>query len=292
MKIFCFNWNPSQLTFEAALRQAVRSLTLEREFVDLQNTDWQPLDLTELEVFVGHGANRAHAPNFAFEDWWMTDDQNLQHLRNGAIFLKVSSEPLSFRVEKWTSATGTVRYFFAVRDTRGCGLVGSDDAVQQWIQLLTLITTPGVPEEIIAGLYRDSFLWTAIGPGLTLLVALKILCEGYLAAHGGDNLDGWDKLPEVLQRQANTPEKQNLIRKPCWWMNAFRQFPNWENNLMNETKELAKQEGSESEEITAAIANLVEKFKIDGNSPAIDATDSQIVHKAYDACKSLLGGGR
>lgn len=300
MNIFCYNWDPSRFALEYALEQAVHSLMPQREFVDLQEIDWQPTDLTESGVFVGHGADKNHAPNFAFEDWWMTDNQNLQHLRNGTIFLKVSSEPLPFRVEKWRSAVGTVRYFFTVRDARGCGLVGSDEAtVQRWLKLLTLLTTPGVPEEIIAGLYRDSFLWTVIGPDLKLLVALKILCEGYLAAHGGDNLDGWDKLPEVLRNQSNTPEKRDLVRSPCWWMNAFRRCPNWKNNLMNETeelvkktKELAKREGVESEDITAAITNLVEKFKIDGNSPAIDAADPQIVRKAYDECEFLLRGVR
>ncbi len=124
-----------------------------------------------------------------------------------------------------------------------------------------------------------------------LLTSLVIFCQGYLAAHGGVHLDVWDGIPEELRNQVNTPEKQNVVRKPNWWMQAFQQFPNWKDNLMNEVKALAKQKRC-APEMTEAIDNLVAVFEMGGDSPPIDAKDSQIVHKAYDACKSLLGGGR
>lgn len=123
------------------------------------------------------------------------------------------------------------------------------------------------------------------------LAALAILCQGYLAAHGGAHLDGWDEIPQALRNQVNTPEKQDMVRKPSWWMQAFRQSSNWKNNLTNETQALAQQNRCEPE-VTAAINNLVAAFEGGGDSPAVDAADAQIVPKAYAACKSLLGGGR
>lgn len=49
---------------------------------------------------------------------------------------------------------------------------------------------------------------------LTNLIALSILCQGYLAANGGNGLDGWDKLPDELKKKASD-NWSNL--KTNWW---------------------------------------------------------------------------
>ncbi|MFQ6042926.1 MAG: hypothetical protein ACE5PV_18905 [Candidatus Poribacteria bacterium] len=149
------------------------------------------------------------------------------------------------------------------------------------LQRLSLLSPPVSIDDL-----REALEATGV-----LLTSLVIFCQGYLAAHDGAYLDGWDGISGELRNQVNTPEKQEVVRKPNWWMQAFQQSPNWKNNLMNEAKALAKQKRCDPK-VTAAIANLVAVFEMGGDSPPIDAKDSQIVHKAYDACKSLLGGGR
>jgi hypothetical protein len=114
------------------------------------------------------------------------------------------------------------------------------------------------------------------------LTALAVLCQGYLAAHGGSNLEGWNGIPEELRNQAIS--KQKLVSSLAWWLKVFEHCPDWKNTLINATQELTEKKGHKPD-ITAAINNLVDALDRGREDTSIDR---QTVEAAYAACESLL----
>ncbi len=159
----------------------------------------------------------------------------------------------------------------------------------EWCAILKGLSDDKIVSGLIRGEDRGNLKRFFFHRSMENILALAILCQGYLAAHGGDSLDGWDELPEALRNKVKTVKKQALVNRPSWWIQAFRESPYWKGDLTNEMKDLIEQKDLQPE-ITAAIDNLVMAFEAGGDFPAIDTEDPDIVHKAYDTCKSLLRG--
>lgn len=98
---------------------------------------------------------------------------------------------------------------------------------------------------------------------LTNLITLSILCQGYLAAHGGNGLDGWDKLSSELKEKASR-NWENLEK--TWWDVI---------DLKQAEKELADRDEDEK------IKNLLDKI-------SLSAVDVSTVEAAYPVIKKIL----
>lgn len=98
---------------------------------------------------------------------------------------------------------------------------------------------------------------------LTNLIALSILCQGYLAAHGGMGLDGWDKLPNELKEKA----KHGWEKLEKYWWNAI--------NKEQAEKELANRD--EDKKIKNLLGQITKS-----------AVDVDAVVAAYPVIKKIL----
>jgi hypothetical protein len=84
--------------------------------------------------------------------------------------------------------------------------------------LINEINKKGISEEV----------WKVLYPSNTHLVALSILCHGYLAAHGETaNLNGWKEVWEDLPKNVKddkcqlTKEKRDMTEERKWWYPAL-----------------------------------------------------------------------
>ena len=113
------------------------------------------------------------------------------------------------------------------------------------------------------------------------LIALSILCQGYLAAHGGNGLKGWDGLLDDLKRAA----KSNWPKvKKDWWIPAFGTETDFKNtgvgkDLMAMGKDCEKDKGA-----IKALFNAIQE------SNGKDFADTYKVTKAYGCIKEILKG--
>lgn len=86
--------------------------------------------------------------------------------------------------------------------------IGNNDPFFQAIESLVkkIKGKPGIEESDWDALYSEK----------DCLVALSILCQGYLAAHGGDGLKGWGSLSEDLKKTAVS--KKEGTEDKTWWV--------------------------------------------------------------------------
>lgn len=113
------------------------------------------------------------------------------------------------------------------------------------------------------------------------LIALSILCQGYLAAHGGAGLDGWDRVTQDIKSKAVeklkiSDDKKNPTKKE-WWKSA-----------------LGKDDQSKTEE---ELKGILEKDDEKGNlrklttaiyTNGVSLPNGTLVADAYEALKGIL----
>jgi len=109
------------------------------------------------------------------------------------------------------------------------------------------------------------------------LIALSILCQGYLAAHGGAGLDGWDKVHQDIKDKAaeklnDSDDKKNPSKK-AWWKTVLEGRKNIEDELDEEQKKDGK------------IITLLDAIYNNGDLSKVDT-----VKEAYIDLKSILQG--
>ena len=113
---------------------------------------------------------------------------------------------------------------------------------------------------------------------LCYIISLSILCQGYLAAHGGNGLDGWENLPQNLRDTVQHNEKKNKTEnKEDWWKSVIVDRVNVENELSN------IDDNNENQERKNRIKDLLDEIDKGGGLSNIE-----IVNNAYSALKQIL----
>lgn len=124
-------------------------------------------------------------------------------------------------------------------------------------------------------------LWDLLIPdSKNHLIALSILCQGYLAAHGGEGLgEEWKKLIETNSNLKQTVEakKGDTLNKDEWWKKVLGE---------DDTQiqgELDSVQNSWKKKVQDLINGI---YKKNGNMPS----NGTLVADAYSALKSILQG--
>lgn len=114
------------------------------------------------------------------------------------------------------------------------------------------------------------------------LIALSILCQGYLASHGGAGLDGWDKVPDELKNKVQTEDNKNKTKGKSWWTSALG---NDESKIQNELNAVPDDPKINKHD----IIKLITAIYTNGDTLP-NGKDGNLVAKAYSALKSILKG--
>jgi hypothetical protein len=123
--------------------------------------------------------------------------------------------------------------------------------------------------------------------GTPHLIALSILCQGYLAAHGTkDSLNGWEdvwnKLGKAIKDHRKkyklVASKMSITETKDWWRKAIGAK---QNNIMNELSTIAMDKSDEKTKIKSLIEII---YKSDG--PALPK--GTLVADAYTALVSIF----
>lgn len=122
------------------------------------------------------------------------------------------------------------------------------------------------------------------------LIALSILCQGYLAAHGDD--DSIKELSEELKKEVQdliklknkVQSKAGNTEKKIWWTGVFGDDDKKgaEGKILNELKTISTDNDKEK----GKIESLIKKIYKNGNT----LPNGTLVANAYSALKSILKG--
>jgi hypothetical protein len=116
--------------------------------------------------------------------------------------------------------------------------------------------------------------------GLDQLSALSILCQGYLAAHGGKGLENWSNLSDELRACVASPEMQAKVSKLNWWRSVLSSSENWKERLEQEADEMARLRSLSDEFKT--VKHFAKAIEEGGEFP-------ELVEPTYQAIRRLLG---
>lgn len=115
------------------------------------------------------------------------------------------------------------------------------------------------------------------------LIALSILCQGYLAAHEGEGLVGWDKVPPDIKRKVaekiKDPDPTKNPTKKQWWNSALGDDKSKIQDELNAVPDKDESKSSVQKLITAIYTG-------DDDTPIA----VEFVRKAYSALKLILQG--
>lgn len=108
------------------------------------------------------------------------------------------------------------------------------------------------------------------------LIALSILCQGYLAAHGQTKeLTGWEKVPDEFKEKVKS--KADNTEKKSWWTSALG---NDEFKIQDELKAVPDDKDNKKKD----VQDLITAIYTNGDA----LPDGNLVAKAYSALKSIL----
>ena len=117
--------------------------------------------------------------------------------------------------------------------------------------------------------------------GTPHLIALSILCQGYLAARGGGGLNVWN---DSLQGMLISDAKERT-EKPDWW------DPVWEDDgtgIEKELKQIEDDGNEETKEAKGKVQELISKIRDAKKEEAANANVSEKVHPTYEALNIIL----
>lgn len=97
------------------------------------------------------------------------------------------------------------------------------------------------------------------------LVALAILCQGYLGTHGGEKLDGWDRLDELKNKLTS---KRSITENSEWWR-------------------IITQEGIKNELVAVSNAKSIESLVVEIFQG--EKIHEKTVEDAYGQLREILG---
>lgn len=114
-------------------------------------------------------------------------------------------------------------------------------------------------------------IWEPLEIEITNLIAFSILCQGFLASHGGDGLDhAWQEIPDEMKRKCL--QNKESTEKPSWWA------PIKANQLLEEIEILFDN--------TNVKDSFISLILIDKENNKIKKIDD--VKKAYKICSELF----
>lgn len=119
------------------------------------------------------------------------------------------------------------------------------------------------------------------------LIALSILCQGYLAAHGGNGLDGWKNLPENLRKIVQSKGNKKKTEERSWWKSALGD--NY--NAKDLNKELETVDKEKNQESIKSINCLIDIIK-DGKVNNKDGTEIIYFVNGEDGEEKKLENGK
>lgn len=111
------------------------------------------------------------------------------------------------------------------------------------------------------------------------LIALSILCQGYLASHGGDGLEGWDKnklgsLTKIVE------SKEEVTKMPAYW-NIFSGAE--KHRLEDEFKDIVESNALIKDDEKKALDTLIKLISLTNK-----IEDKKIVKEAYVGLRKIF----
>jgi hypothetical protein len=112
------------------------------------------------------------------------------------------------------------------------------------------------------------------------LVVLSILCQAYLAAHGGSGLNGWEDLEMEVKSRVVSSTNRDQISEPSRWCDVLSRNDDWQTRLRQEADEQARLQScpEEAQRVKDFIEVLEDSRELSG-----------FVEPAYQATRRLLG---
>jgi len=115
---------------------------------------------------------------------------------------------------------------------------------------------------------------------LNHLSTLSILCQGYLAAHGGSGLNGWEELGMEIKRRVVSSRNRERLLEPSKWCGVLSSSDDWQAKLRREAIEQARLRSLPGE--AEKIMRFIEVLEADREW-------SELVEPTYQATRRLLG---
>lgn len=238
-----------------------------------------------------------HYPDY--QDKFFKKENLSQCIENNSVIFFMSSVGVSFQpfchdyVCDDAKKEVRIGYVFGIKKNGQHVITNEWESLFTWAKALyEALTKPDANitvEKIVEDMPTDIKALLCASKSYSHLIALSILCQGYLAAHGDDDSinklsdelkrgvqDLIKGLPDGLKKTVQTEDNKNKTKGKSWWTSALGDD---DSKIQGELE--AVQNG---EEYKTKVQNLI--TAIYTNSDPMP--DGNLVAKAYSALKSIL----